>query len=368
MDAQQSMLRVADLLETGLRSHGLDFSVVRPEPFFGLLAVHLPRLRKWLAYLDKYVVFPFSLIQRARDCRLVHIVDHANATYLFWLPKVKSVVTCYDLLAVRSALGEIPEHRTGFTGKLLQRWIRAGLRRASHIVCISEATRRDVVRLIGRNGSDVSRIYLGLEPRCAAKLNRNAGGTRAQDAHDRTGDGPEALAAPSSGYLLHVGGDTWYKNRRGVLRIYLEVRRRLGANAPGLTMVGPPLEPAIEGVTFLQNVRDADLPGLYQNAALLLFPSFYEGFGWPIVEAQACGCPVITTGRPPLTEAGGTAAVWIADPQDAGEAADRVLEVLRGDPVECERRRQAGYENATGFSLERMIANYLQLYTLVLQE
>src|SRR5262249_61146245 len=101
-------------------------------------------------------------------------------------------------------------------------------------------------------------------------------------------------------YLLHVGGDTWYKNRLGVLLIYSAIRNRLGCDSPDLVMVGPPLRTVTEGVHFLSVVTDAELAELYRNAALLLFPSFYEGFGWPIVESQACGCPACITGLPPL--------------------------------------------------------------------
>src|SRR5208283_5718722 len=137
-------------------------------PLFGLLAKG--NARKWLSYLDKYILFPLQLMIRARRCRLVHIIDHSNAVYAFWLSRIRTIVTCNDLLAVRSALGETPEHRTGLTGRLLQKWILAGLRRADHIVCISEATKLDVLRLTGKPETKVSTIYLGLHPAFEAEL------------------------------------------------------------------------------------------------------------------------------------------------------------------------------------------------------
>jgi hypothetical protein len=91
---------------------------------------------------------------------LVHILDHSNAVYCFFLRSIKVVVTCNDLLAVRSALGEIPEHRTWFTGRLLQKWILAGLRYADRIACISEATKLDVLRISGKPEEAVSKIGL----------------------------------------------------------------------------------------------------------------------------------------------------------------------------------------------------------------
>jgi glycosyltransferase involved in cell wall biosynthesis len=380
LDGQHSMERVADLLEAGLRSWGTEVQTVRPGRFFGRFAKGHSGIAKWLAYIDKYGLFPFSLMCRARRCALVHIVDHSNAIYLCWLSSKKVIVTCNDLLAVRSALGEISEHRTGFTGRLLQKWILAGLRRADHIVCISEATKLDVLRLTGIPEKKVSTIYLGLDRTFEEELQGRLNEKTARGADDASDEGKsssregtseraEALSRdPPASYLLHVGGNTWYKNRLGVLHIYLEIRRRLGSLAPNLIMVGPALRPEIPGVQFLEEVTDPVLKDLYRNAALLLFPSLYEGFGWPVVEANACGCPAVISEIAPLIEAGGDASVLISDPCDIQGAADRVMEVLGGDSLTKQRRREAGYLNAGRFSRRQMITQYLELYASIVQE
>jgi len=389
LDGQQSMWRAADLIESGLRASGIEVLVARPEPFLGLLGKGQPAIGKWLAYFDKYLLFPIKLIWRARRCLLVHIVDHSNAVYLFWLRSQKSIVTCNDLLAVRSALGEIPEHRTGVGGKILQKWIRAGLQRATHIACISDATRLDVLRLTGKSEREVSRIYLGLGPIFEAELARKLNEHKKREPNDDPQFGRVALrrdrrcprdtiASPSPRsresatlpmpYILHVGGGTWYKNREGVLKIYVELRRRLGSESPNLIMVGPPLKTRTRGVCFLQNIADDHLVELYRNAALLLFPSLYEGFGWPVVEANACGCPAVASRIDSLREAGGSAAVWIEDPRDINQAVDRVIEVLQDDSAKRQGRQDAGFGNARRFSYREMIAEYLELYTSMLRE
>ena len=93
-----------------------------------------------------------------------------------------------------------------------------------------------------------------------------------------------------------------------------------------------------------------------------LFPSLYEGFGFPVIEAQACGCPVVTTQRAPLTEIGGNAAVYIEDPLDASAAAEAVLQILRFGPSERQQMQQRGLLNASRFSERGMIEGYIDLY------
>ena len=369
LDQQQSMIRVADELESGLQSIGMSVIVIHPPLFFGQILQNSGHLTKWFGYLDKFLLFPFILIQRARHCDLVHIVDHSNAMYRFWLGSKKTVINCNDLLAVRSALGEFSEHRTGVTGKILQHWILAGLRRVEHIACISEATRKDVLRLSGRSEREVSRIYLGLGKIFQAELERNLQANRTElDLHEKVLiDQTAARTEPrSTTYILHVGGETWYKNRAGVLEIYSIVRKRLGPSSPDLIMVGPRLRNSGDGIFFLQDLSDQDLVILYRQAQLLLFPSLYEGFGLPVIEAQTCGCPVVTTGRAPLTEIGGDGAAYIANPMDSGAAADKVVEILQLRPAEREQMKKRGFRNAAQFSEPEMTKGYFRLYTALL--
>jgi glycosyltransferase involved in cell wall biosynthesis len=368
LDKQQSMARVADMLESGLRSLGLNVLVSRPPSFFGRVWPNRGNLTKWLGYLDKFLLFPFVLKWRARRCDLVHIVDHSNAMYRFWLGSRKTVINCNDLLAVRSALGEFGEHPTGLPGKVLQSWILAGLRRADCIACISEATRQDVLGLTGRTERQVVRVYLGLGQAFQVELERNL----ASSGQETRGIASNKIllervhAKVRRPYILHVGGDTWYKNRTGVLESYSTLRRTLGPSSPDLIMIGPPLRSAGDGVFFMEDLLDEDLIGLYRNAQLLLFPSLYEGFGLPVIEAQACGCPVVTTEKPPLTEVGGEAAVYVPDPRDPDATAEKMVELLQLGMVERQQIKRRGLLNASRFSARAMMKDYLDLYQTLL--
>lgn len=418
-DRQESMLRFATALAGGLRAAGVEVQLVRPEPCFGRLQPGASGLGKWLGYLDKFLLFPLRLRRLARAVDLVHICDHSNAMYVRHVGKRPHLVTCNDMLAIRSARGEFPQNRTGWSGRILQRWILAGLRRARRLTCISEATRRDVLRLTGHRSGVVSVTYMGqnfsyapvVEVARAAELRRRG---------EKCDEGAFArFGVPAEPYLLHVGGGQWYKNRAGVLAIYAALRNREimsflparhpersapegegGRDTPSkdpvtspagrlveprdpsaavhsaqddtekkvqiskLVLVGPPCD--APGVEARSGVDNAALAALYSGAELLLFPSLEEGFGWPIIEAQACGCRVLTTGKEPMTEVGGPAARYLADPNDAAAGAAVVQEILAQKESARAAAVCAGMENAARFSTERMIREYLAIYREVL--
>jgi alpha-1,3-rhamnosyl/mannosyltransferase len=112
-------------------------------------------------------------------------------------------------------------------------------------------------------------------------------------------------------------------------------------------------------------VDDGDLPGLYAAASVFAFPSAYEGFGLPVTEAMACGCPVVTAGNSSLPEAGGEAALY-ADPADADAFAEALLRLLE-EGAERERRIRLGLEHVKQFSMEKFAERLLQVYRRVLK-
>jgi glycosyltransferase involved in cell wall biosynthesis len=317
-DAQRSMQRFCAMLERGLAEAGHGVEVIRPAPVLGRFW-RSGRVAgsKWIGYVDKYLLFRFALRRavRERPGWVVHILDQGNGIWAGWLGS-NCVVTCHDLLAIRAARGEFPGQRTGWTGRIFQRLILRGLRKGARIVCVSEATRRDAERLIG----PCEVIPNGLEEKW------QPGGF------------------PDGGHILHVGGDTWYKNRAAVKEVVEELR---GKYPVSLVTVGPG-----------ENMTDDALRELYATARLLLFPSVEEGFGWPIIEAQACGCPVVTTRKAPMTETGGDAAIYC----EPGEWARGAAAVLEMDEAQRRALVAAGIENARRFSVKKMAQAYAAFY------
>ena len=360
-DRQESMRRFGELLTRELPALGVEPAVVAPVPRLGRLA---PRYRyagwpKYLGYADKFLLFPRQLrreIDRQRP-DVVHIIDHANSTYARAAGRTPVLATCHDLLQIRAARGEFNGHRPGWAGRRLQRWILREISAVPDLACVSGKTEEDVNRLLPHPGPRTHLIPNGLNfpfapvppSRARARLRALAPG----DWADRD-------------FYVNVGGGQWYKNRPGLLAIFAEICQRVDP-PPALVLVGKPLSAAdreravalgvAAHLVHLPNLPGYDLAACYSVARGLIFPSWEEGFGWPVAEAQACGCPVFASDRAPLTEVGGTAAVYF-DPAEPAGAADRIVAAR---PREADLRER-GLARAAEWAPQRMAAAYAKLY------
>jgi glycosyltransferase involved in cell wall biosynthesis len=374
-DRQESMQRFADLLTAGLRDRGHEVRRLRPESRVARLAgtYRYGGLPKYLGYVDKFLLFPRRLRRSlaGSPADVVHVVDHANAAYASACPGVPVLTTCHDLLQIRAARGELPAQHVGRLGRHYQGWILRAIGRLDHAVCVSARTRDDVLRLSGLPAERVSLIHNALNhPYTRLPAAEAQGRLAPRLTSGKTG----APARPLPGnYLLNVGGGQWYKNRPGLLRIYARLRATL-PGVPPLVLVGKELSAADDAllralglqdhVVMIGSVTNAELEALYSLAEGLLFPSLEEGFGWPIAEAQACGCPVFTANREPMREVGGRSAITF-DPTDAEGAAAAITAAW---PSRHERAR-LGMPEAGRWSPNLMLAAYEQVYrSLVLPD
>lgn len=350
---QRSMDHFAMLLQQELAKRGVEHKVVRPPAVFGAIKPAEQGLGKWLGYIDRFLIFPPLLMWHVQWADVVHLCDHSNGMYTRYFKHKPHVITCHDMISIRSALGAIPEQRLSWTGRVFQSLILRGLRQASRLVCVSGQTRDELVQISGIPRESTAVIYNGL----------NYPFRPMRDAEARSH--LLSLGLADRPFVLHVGGNQFYKNRLGVLRIYSEFRQWQSQIA--LVMAGRPLTQPMrlfivehgmgKDVIEVQNCSNETLRALYSVAEALLFPSLYEGFGWPIIEAQACDCPVFTSNRAPMSEIAGAGAVLI-DPTHPAEAAARVLEHL----PDRERLVAAGRENVAQYSTERMLTGYIGEY------
>ena len=364
-DGQESMLRFARMMLNGLRAHGRAAELISPGAFFGRWLPVTHGLGKWLGYVDKFVVFPWVLRRKVRALGpggVVQICDHSNAMYV---PAAGSaghpvLVVCHDLGAVRGALGEATDVPASRAGRVLQRWIARSLGRADLIVCVSTATKLDVARLVRRPDGSPPRTELVLNGLNAPYHRLDPSETRARL--------QAAELDPDAPFLLNVGSSLPRKNRAGVVRIFARLkdewpRGQLVFAGETLTDETRQIACALgvgDRVVEMVKPSDALLEALYNGARALLFPSRFEGFGWPAIEAQACGCPVLCSDAGSLGEVVGDTG-FVRAPDDEEAFAHELRRLLRHDDA---RRAwaQAGFRNVTRFCVDAMIDHYVRLH------
>lgn len=374
-DRQESMLRFERALIEGFSARGLPLEAVRPEPRFVKLG---PRYRygglpKYLGYLDKFALFPRRLRRLARNGpagTVFHILDHSNAVYAPHLPADRLLVSVHDLLQIRSARGEFPQNRLGRGGQRYQEWILKNLSALKLAACISQKTRDDLLRVAQVPPENAVVIPMALNYAYRPMPAPDATALLAAAFARQHARWPSIDAGKPPSFLIGVGGAQWYKNRTGLLAIFAALRQLPGRHPRTLVYVGPPFDSeqqAIidqhclrESVIRLTGLNNEELRAAYSLAGGLLFPSWEEGFGWPVAEAQACGCPVFPSNRPPMTEVGGDGACYL-DPADAASSAARIAAAL-ADPAPL---RAAGLRNALRWEPHRMLDAYQHLYSLL---
>jgi len=231
----------------------------------------------------------------------------------------------------------------------------AKLRASDAVIAISEATRDDLVRLFGIDPARIAVIYPGIDHRV---FNSDNAADPVRHAQVLGRYGIEGK------YFLYVGDSEWRKNLRRVLEALTGVEGSLvlvGRSAPGdTTLRGWIAELGLQGRVITPGfVPDEDLPPLYGGAQAFLFPSLYEGFGFPVAEAMACGCPTITSTVSSLPEVAGDAALLVepTDTAGIGEAMAR----LQSDGETRDRMIAAGVVQAGRFSWERCAAETVAL-------
>jgi glycosyltransferase involved in cell wall biosynthesis len=254
------------------------------------------------------------------------------------LPRGRVVSIVYDLTPLRLP-GLFPRHAA------FRRRLSRTLRRSAAVVAISQCTRGD---LIGLMGLDPRRVHL-IYPGCNAAFSP-APENRCAEVRRRYGIPEE--------YVLYVGALGRHKNVSALLRAYDETRRTGGMRG-ALVVVGSPRWGAATLATLASlgsradviltgPVPEADLPPLYTAAVCLVFPSLYEGFGLPVLEAMACGTAVIVSNRGALPEVVGHAGI-VVDPDDR-QALAAAMSRLAEDPTLRRRFGAAGRARAADFS------------------
>lgn len=231
---------------------------------------------------------------------------------------------------------------------------RAAVQRADHVICISESTRRDLVRLYDVDPASTSVVHLG---------------------HSLIRDGSavaDAKTKSSKPSILYVGNRGGYKNFRRLLQAYANsalLRREFELVAFGGAPFSPEELQEMHGLGIASNVvhrsgSDEALAASYRAATAFVFPSLYEGFGIPLLEAMHHGCPVVSSDRGSMPEVAGDASLSV-DPESV-DAMTTTIERLVTSPSMQSDLRARGYSRVKGFSWDRCAMETAAVYKAVL--
>ncbi len=272
----------------------------------------------------------------------------------FDMPRpVRSVVTIHDLIFLR-----FPEWYKPIDRRIYIKKSRHSCREANRIIAISEQTRSDIQEFFGISPDKIDVVYQGCDPSFYSPVDDKEKARLY-----------EKYSLPRV-FLLYVGT---IEPRKNLLSI-VQAMHMDSLDIP-LVVIGRPTaylekvrqfirEHSMKNIAFLQNVPNEDLPGLYQMAEIFIYPSRFEGFGIPILEALSSSTPVITSTGSCFPEAGGKHSAYI-DPDNPEELAATIRKILDDKDLQ-ETMRAKGFAHAMQFTEDIIAENIMQVYRKII--
>ncbi len=310
--------------------------IVEPEP--GLSSSFPSLWRSWGIQL---------LNQRKLD------IYHGLSNELPWSIRrsgIKSVVTIHDLIFMR-----FPEYYPFIDRKIYFLKFRHACRVANKVIATSEATKADIVSFLGTDPKKIEVVYQTCDPIFRIPVNNDA-----KSAIKKKYGLPES-------YILYLGTIEKRKNSLTLIKAYLNEDCKIP-----LVIAGKPTayladikdylkqNPAGDRIIFNHDIKSSDLPAIYQSASLFVYPSIFEGFGIPILEALYSGVPVITSTGSCFAETGGDAALY-CDPLDV-EQMGKCISTVLNDPDSRKLMIRKGFEHASKFDEVNVAANLMSVF------
>lgn len=298
-----------------------------------------------LQELLNYTAYPVKAILKCRKSDVIHITSQEYAYLGLMLPKSKLCITCHDLFPITK---ERERARWNYQARI--RLGLTGLRRARIVLVNSEYTKKQLLKH-GVKEDRITITGMGYDPTKYRPLD----GKEFRKKHHLEGK-----------IILHVGSEIPRKNLPTLLKAVAKTK-----NAT-FVRIGTPQDKTARKelqalasklgvkVKFLDHIPEKELPLAYNAADVLAFPSLFEGFGMPIIEAMACGCPVVTSDAPGTKETAGGAAK-LCDPHNPDSIAKAIIEVLKNKRAR-EYLVQKGLKRAKKYTWNKVVQRTKQAY------
>lgn len=325
----------ADNLFRSLRASAqINVELFRPKD------INFPFVGKYITYWCYY-----PLIARKKSGQINHILDHSTSHLIKSFAPESTVITCHDLVGL-----ELPQSCPFWKRKFFYKSIVKNICRARRVIAVSQRTKKDILKYSTLRSEDITVIYYGVSANFK-KLQKDKLQSRFRF------DKP---------VILHVGHANFYKNVEGLLKA------TAGLDKPiKFVKVGPISARQFRllktlKIDFVQfpYLDQKDLVQVYNAADLLVYPSWSESFAFPVLEAMACGCPVVCSDAGALPEIAGDAAIKVP-PQDTYAIKKAINRVLDSDTLRQELAEK-GFKRAQEFSWERAAYQTLEVYRKII--
>jgi len=359
-EGRESMERYGWGLAAAIDQHVPEFRAINVTYDASAAAPGVRRFARLIRSYQRYVDFPMYARNGTADVH--HIIDHSYGHLVHLLEPRRTVATCHDLIMLKMRDGVVPGTKPSWSRLLLFQLSVSSLRRCRLLLADSHSSMRDFANYLNIDPSRFRVVYLGIDPKFRAPSVAEIGQARQS----------LGLSASSQELLLNVSTGANYKNTEGSIRTLAQIVAA-GRNNVSLLRVGHSLNAAQNALAQSLGVRNRiiDLGKLpehkiqyaYWVATALLFPSYYEGFGWPVLEAMACGTPVVASDTPTLLEVGG----GIPDSLPADDAWGMARAVLRlfNDGALRAQKIEHGHKWAQEFTWERTAIQTSAVYAEV---
>jgi len=303
--------------------------------------------------LSLYSLYPIYLKLKIKNNAVTHVTTQKNAFVLNFINPEKSIVTCHDI---------IPHIFNEFKGtrKSLFDLSVKGMKKADKIIAVSKSTKRDLVAYLNFPEEKIDVIYESVNVDKFKPI---------ENAREKLKE--KNLDFGNKKIILYVGLDKPTKNIPTLIKAFYKLKKAM--NDVKLIKIGSyewkserikilnlikhlNLE---KDVLFFENVSEEILPLFYNASDVFVFPSLYEGFGLPVLEAMACGCPVIASNKASIPEVVGDAGILVEPDED--DLFNSMFNLLKDENLRKELSKK-GLEQAKKFSLEKECEETLKIY------
>ena len=329
----------------------IDLSVFKPKK---LLSKYLPKSLSMR--FARYIEYPYQIIDNT-GADINHIIDHGYAHLIKYpLNKKNTIITVHDIIPLLSWKKVVPNLEYS-RNPIFAKYSLNSLKNASHIITVSNNTKNDLIKYCECRDEQVSVIYLG----CDLKFKSYNQNLKYRVRYNK-------FNFPKNSFLILIIGHQHYKNHETALRVLENLKRDYKDNFY-LVRLGKPDEKwnLIKKKLFLEkyvielsNLVNDEVVDLYNSVDCLLFPSFYEGFGSPLLESMACGVPIISSNIASIPEVVGEAALTY-NPTDISGITAGLISILNQENKK-KTIIEKGFKRVANFTWDKTVQKTINVY------